>query len=67
MKTHWPAFRLGYILVAGAALAALTVRAQIVQQAAAIASTPSASISRVEVDRAGQQTTVRIGGNRALS
>src|SRR5712691_1100598 len=67
MKTNWPAFRLGYILVAGAAVAALPARAQIAQRAAATASVPSASISRVEVDRAGQQTTVRIGGNRGLS
>src|SRR5712691_13534227 len=67
MKTNWPAFRLGYILVAGAAVAALPARAQIAQRAAATASVPSASISRVEVDRAGQQTTVRIAGNRGLS
>src|SRR5712691_1641013 len=67
MKTNWPAFRLGYILVAGAAVAALPARAQIAQRAAATASVPSASISPVEVDRAGQQTTVRIGGNRELS
>jgi len=53
--------------VAGAALAALPARAQIAQQAAATASAPSASISRVVVDRTGQQTTVRIGGNRELS
>jgi type IV pilus assembly protein PilQ len=67
MKTNWPAFRLGYILVAGVALAALPARAQIAQPAAATASASSASISRVDVDRTGQQTTVRIGGNRELS
>jgi type IV pilus assembly protein PilQ len=67
MKTNWPAFRLGYILVAGVALAALPGQAQVAQLAATTASAPSASISRVEVDRTGQQTRVRIGGNRELS
>jgi type IV pilus assembly protein PilQ len=67
MKTNWPAFRLGYILVVGVVLAALPARAQIAQPAPATASAPSASISRVEVDRTGQRTTVLIGGNRDLS
>ena len=67
MKTNWPAFRAGYILLAGAALAALPVGLQVAQEAVTAAPAPWAAISRVEVGRNGQHTTVRVAGSRPLS
>lgn len=67
MKTNWPAFRAGYVLLAGAALAALPVSPQVAQEALTAAPGPWAAISRVEVGRNGQHTTVRVAGTRPLS
>ena len=66
MKTKWPAFRFGCLLLGGAALAALPVSAQVAHEATMSPAAPSASISGVEVSHTGQQTTVRISGTGEL-
>jgi len=66
MKTKWPAFRFGCLLFAGAALTAFPTSAQEANEAATPTVGPSSSISRVEVGRSGQRTTVRITGTGDL-
>ncbi len=66
MKTNWPAFRFGCLLLAGAAVAALPASAQVASDAAKTTNAPSAAISAVAVAHAGQQTTVRISGTGDL-
>jgi len=66
MKTKWPAFRFGCLLLGGAALAALPVSAQVAHEAAMSPAAPSASISDVGVSHTGQQTAVRISGTGEL-
>jgi type IV pilus assembly protein PilQ len=66
MKTNWPAFRFGCLLLAGAAAAVMPASAQIAQLTPVSVDTPGASISAVEVAQPGQQTTVRITGTGEL-
>src|ERR1700687_1902332 len=66
MKTTWPAFRSGCLLLAGAALTAFPASAQQAHGAATNTAGPSSSISTVEVGRSGQRTTVRIAGTGDL-
>src|SRR6267154_4514006 len=66
MKTKWPAFRFGCLLLAGAVLTAIPASAQVAQEAVSSTAGPSSSISGVEVARAGQRTTVRISGTGEL-
>jgi len=66
MKTNWPAFRFGCLLLAGAAAVVLPADAQVAQLTPASVATPGASISAVEVAQPGQQTTVRITGTGEL-
>ena len=66
MKTKWPAFRFGCLLLAGAALTAFPASAQEAHGAATNTAGPSSSISTVEVGRSGQRTTVRIAGTGDL-
>jgi type IV pilus assembly protein PilQ len=66
MKTKWPAFRFGCLLLAGAVLTAIPASAQVVQQAVTSTAGPSSSISGVEVAYTGQHTTVRISGTGEL-
>jgi type IV pilus assembly protein PilQ len=65
MKTKWPAFGFGCLLLAYAAAAVQPARAQALQETVSTVS-PLASISNVEVARMGQQTTVRISGAGGL-
>ena len=65
MKTKWPAFGFGCLLLATAAVAVPPANAQGSQEAALNTTTPS-SISNVEVARTGEQTTVRISGSGEL-
>jgi len=64
MKTNWPAFGLGCLLLAGAAV--LPTSAQVARLTTVSATAPVASISNVEVEHSGRQTTVRIIGSGAL-
>ena len=66
MKTKWPAFRFGCLLLAGAALTAFPASAQVAHEAATSTAGPSSSISGVEVAHSGQRTTVRISGSGDL-
>src|SRR5258705_4446479 len=66
MKTKWPAFRFGCLLLAGAVLTAFPASAQVAHEAVTSTAGPSSSISGVEVARAGQRTTVRISGTGEL-
>jgi len=66
MKIKWPAFGFGCLLLAGAAGTALPASAQGASPAAASTIAQPASISGVEVVRAGQQTSVRITGTGDL-
>jgi type IV pilus secretin PilQ/predicted competence protein len=66
MKTKWPAFRFGCLLLAGAAVAALPASAQVADDAAKSTVGSAASISDVTVARTGKQTTVRITGTGEL-
>ena len=66
MKTNWPAFGFGCLLLAGAAVAVLPASAQVAQQPSTRVPAPLASISAVEVAQPGQQTTVRISGTGEL-
>jgi type IV pilus assembly protein PilQ len=62
MKTKWPAIRFGYLLLAGAALTAFPVSAQVAQEIETSTARPSSSISGVQVAHTAQRTTVRISG-----
>ncbi len=64
MKTNWPAFRFGCLLLAGSVLMAMPAGAQQAHEAAAGATTPLSSISNVEISRIGQATTVQISATR---
>src|SRR6267154_719104 len=63
MKTKWPAFRFGCLLLAGTVLTAFPASAQVAHEAVTSTAGPSSSISGVEVARTGQRTTVRISGS----
>jgi type IV pilus assembly protein PilQ len=66
MKTKWPAFRFGCLLLMGAALTASPASAQVAQEAATGAARPSSSISAVEVAHTMQRTTVHVTGTGNL-
>ncbi len=66
MKTKWPAFRFGCLLLVGAGLTASPSSAQVAQEAATNTARPSSSISAVEVAHTGQRTTVHITGTGDL-
>ncbi len=66
MKTNWPAFGFGCLLLAGAGLPVLPANAQAAHDFSVSAAAPMAAISSVEVAHTGQQTTVRIGGTGNL-
>jgi type IV pilus assembly protein PilQ len=66
MKTNWPALGFSCMLLAGATVAVLPASAQVVQQTPASAAASLASISAVEVNQSGQQTTVRVIGTGEL-
>jgi type IV pilus assembly protein PilQ len=66
MKTKWPAFRFGCLLLVGAAVAAMPASAQVAYEAAKSTTGLSASISDVAVAHAGMQTSVRITGTGEL-
>jgi type IV pilus secretin PilQ/predicted competence protein len=66
MKTKWPAFRFGCLLLAGTVLTTIPASAQVAHEAVTSTAGPSSSISGVEVARAGQRTTVRISGSGEL-
>jgi type IV pilus assembly protein PilQ len=63
MKTIWPAFGSGCLVLAGAVLSVLPANAQVAPETAAA---PVGSISAVDVIRSGQQTVVHITGSGAL-
>src|SRR6202045_4916138 len=66
MKTKWPAFRFGCLLLMGAALMASPASAQVAQEAATSAARQSSSISAVEVAHTRQRTTVHVTGTGDL-
>jgi type IV pilus assembly protein PilQ len=66
MKTKWPAFRFGCLLLAGAVVTAIPASAQVALETVASTAGPSSSISGVEIARSGQRTTVRISGGGDL-
>jgi type IV pilus assembly protein PilQ len=66
MKTKWPAFGLGCLLLAGAAVAVLPACAQVAHEIAVSTAAPVAAISNVEVGHSGPLTTVRIHGTGEL-
>lgn len=66
MKTKWPAFGCGCLLLVGATMAVLPASAQVAHEANVSTAALSASISGVEVAHSGQQTTVRISGTGDL-
>jgi type IV pilus assembly protein PilQ len=66
MKTKWPAFRFGCLLLMGAALTASRASAQVAQETATSAARPSSSISAVEVAHTRQRTTVHVTGTGDL-
>ena len=66
MKTKWPAFRFGCLLLAGVVLTAFPASAQVAHEAVTSTAGPSSSISGVEVAHVGQRTTVRISGSGEL-
>ena len=67
MKTKWPALRFGCLLLAGAAVTAIPVGAQLAQDAMNTTAGPSSpAISGVRIAQAGQQTTVQINGTAEL-
>jgi type IV pilus assembly protein PilQ len=65
MKTKWPAFGFGCLLLVGAGMPALPARAQVAHDAN-VSTAAQAAISNVEVAHTGQQTTVRISGTGNL-
>src|SRR5713226_3482216 len=64
MKTNWPAFRHGYLMLAGMALASSPVLAQ--TQAPAGVTASAAVISSVAITQAPQRSTVRVEGEGRL-
>jgi type IV pilus assembly protein PilQ len=66
MKTKWPAFQFGCLLLMGAALTASPASAQVAQDAATSAARPSSLISAVEVSHTRQRTTVHVTGTGDL-
>ncbi|MCU1342350.1 MAG: hypothetical protein JWN92_1773, partial [Candidatus Acidoferrum typicum] len=66
MKTKWPAFRFGCLLLAGGVLTAFPASAQVAHEVMTSTAGPLSSISGVEVSHAAQRTTVRISGNGEL-
>ncbi len=64
MKTNWPAFRHGFLILAGAALASSPSFAQM--QESAGASATAAVISSVAITRAPQSAVVRVAGEGRL-
>ena len=66
MKTKWPAFRSGCLLLIGAALTAFPASAQMAQEAATNAARPSSSISAVEVAHTRRFTSVHVTGTGDL-
>ena len=68
MKINGPALRFGCFLMASAALAAYPACGQTAPPAlnAAATAAPASAIARVEVGRAGQQTTVLVTGTGTL-
>jgi len=66
MKTKWPAFGFGCLLLTGAAGAVLPASAQVAHESAVNTAASGASISNVEVTHSGQLTTVHILGTGAL-
>jgi type IV pilus assembly protein PilQ len=66
MKTKWPAFGFGCLLLAGAAMPALPASAQVAHDANVSTAAQAAAISNVEVAHTGQRTTVRISGTGNL-
>ncbi len=66
MKTIWPEFASGCLLLAGAVVSVLPVNAQVAHEASGGNAAPASSISAVDVTRAGQLTIVHILGTGAL-
>lgn len=66
MKTKWPAFGFGCLLLVTAAVTVRPASGQGALETATGATAPSASISNVEVAQTGQQITVRISGTGEL-
>jgi type IV pilus secretin PilQ/predicted competence protein len=66
MKTIWPAFGSGCLLLAGAAICVLPANAQMALETAGAAAAPVGSISAVDVAHSGEQTVVHITGTGAL-
>ena len=66
MKTNWPAFGFGCLLLVGAGMPALPASAQVAHDANVSTAAQTAAISSVEVAHTGQQTTVRISGTGNL-
>ena len=64
MKTNWPAFRHGYLMLAGMALAISPVLAQTQEPLGATAS--AAVISSVAITQAPQRSAVRVEGEGRL-
>jgi len=66
MKINWPAIRFGSLLLAGAVVAVLPATAQTIRLTPVSVTSSAATITGVEVERASQQTTVRITGSGDL-
>jgi type IV pilus secretin PilQ/predicted competence protein len=66
MKTNWPALRFGCLLLAGTVVTVISAGAQTAHITPVSVTMPAAIISGVEVERSGQQTTVRITGRGDL-
>ena len=64
MKTNWPALRLGYLILAGIAVASSPVLAQ--TQAPAGATATASVISSVAITQAPQRSAVRVEGEGRL-
>jgi hypothetical protein len=64
MKTNWPAYRCGFLILSSAALGASPVLAQAQEPAGATAT--SAVISSVAITQAPQRATVRVEGEGRL-
>ena len=66
MKTIWPAFGSGCLLLAGAVFFVPPANAQVALETPGAAAAPVGSISAIDVTRSGQQTVVHISGSGAL-
>jgi type IV pilus assembly protein PilQ len=66
MKTKWPAFQFGCLLLVGIVMTAFPASAQVAHDAAMSTAGPLSAISGVEVVHAGHRTTVRISGTGEL-